>query len=151
MPKKKTRKTPAPQPARRPAFTRSRWVGGAMLAAAIVALLWMLQVDRGETRVDVNVPELSPVAEAGEAAFAEHCASCHGPAAGGTDKGPPLVHPIYEPGHHADASFVLAAKRGVAPHHWDFGAMPPQPQVGERTLQQIIAYVRELQRANGIN
>jgi hypothetical protein len=28
--------------------------------------------------------------------------------------------------------------------------MPPQPQIGDRSLQQIIAYVRELQQANGI-
>jgi hypothetical protein len=28
--------------------------------------------------------------------------------------------------------------------------MPPQPQIGDRSLQQIIAYARELQRGNGI-
>ena len=150
MPKKRAPKRPAQQPAPRPALTRSRWAGGAMLAAAIVAFVWFLGAGRGGGQVEVTVPELSPVAEAGQAAFAEHCAACHGPAAGGTEQGPPLVHEIYEPGHHADASFVLAAKRGVAQHHWDFGAMPPQPQVGERSLQQIVAYVRELQRANGI-
>ena len=48
------------------------------------------------------------------------------------------------------SAFVLAAKRGVPQHHWNFGNMPPQPQVGDRSLQQIIAYVRELQQANGI-
>ena len=129
---------------------RRHWIGGATLAAAIVALVWLLQTDRDETQIDVRVPDLSPAARAGQEAFAANCASCHGPAAGGTDQGPPLVHGIYEPGHHADAAFVLAAKRGVPQHHWDFGSMPPQPQVGERSLQQIIAYVRELQRANGI-
>jgi hypothetical protein len=45
---------------------------------------------------------------------------------------------------------VLEAKRGVPQHHWNFGNMPPQPQVGKRSLQQVTAYVRELQRANGI-
>jgi mono/diheme cytochrome c family protein len=129
---------------------RRRWIGGATLAAAIVALVWLLQIDRGATQVDVRVPQLSPTAQAGRAAFETNCASCHGPAAGGTDQGPPLVHRIYEPGHHADVAFVLATRRGVPQHHWDFGSMPPQPQVGERSLQQIIAYVRELQRANGI-
>ena len=94
--------------------------------------------------------DLSPVAQAGQEAFQVQCAECHGPAAGGTDKGPPLVHKWYHPGHHADAAFVLAAKRGVPQHHWNFGNMPPQPQVGDRSLQQIIAYVRELQQANGI-
>ncbi|HSA81987.1 MAG TPA: cytochrome c [Geminicoccaceae bacterium] len=134
-----------------PTVARRRWIGGATLAAAaIVALVWLLQIDRGATQVDVLVPEFSPTARAGQAAFEASCATCHGPAAGGTDQGPPLVHRIYEPNHHADAAFVLAARRGVPQHHWDFGSMPPQPQVGERSLQQIIAYVRELQRANGI-
>jgi mono/diheme cytochrome c family protein len=113
-------------------------------------LVWFLGTGRSGEQVDVTIPELSPVAEAGQAAFAEHCASCHGPAAGGTDQGPPLVHRWYEPSHHSDAAFVLAAERGVTQHHWRFGPMPPQPQVGDRSLQQIIAYVRELQRANGI-
>jgi mono/diheme cytochrome c family protein len=102
------------------------------------------------TTVDVKVPELSPVAQAGQEAFRANCARCHGPTAGGTDRGPPLIHRLYVPGHHADAAFVLAAKRGASQHHWQFGDMPPQPQVGERSLQQIITYVRELQQANGI-
>jgi mono/diheme cytochrome c family protein len=129
---------------------RRRWIGVAALAAAVVALGWLLQVDRGARPVDVRVPKLSPTAQAGQAIFKTNCASCHGSAAGGTKEGPPLVHRIYEPGHHADTAFVLATKRGVAQHHWDFGSMPPQPQIGERSLQQVIAYVRELQRANGI-
>lgn len=138
------------RPAAGSASHRARWLAGAILAAAVVALVWFLNGNPGGEQVDVTVPELSPVAEAGQAAFAEHCASCHGPAAGGTEEGPPLVHIWYEPSHHGDAAFVLAAQGGVAQHHWRFGNMPPQPQVGERSLQQIIAYVRELQRANGI-
>lgn len=121
-----------------------------MIAAAIVAFVWFLQAGRGGEQIDVEVPELSPVAEAGRAAFEANCASCHGAVAGGTDQGPPLIHAYYRPGHHGDAAFVLAAKRGMPQHHWRFGNMPAQPQVGERSLQQIVAYVRELQRANGI-
>lgn len=147
------RKPTRAAPARRtpgPMAARGRWIGVATVVVAVVGLAWLLRPGPGGSEVDVVVPELGPTAEAGRAAFAENCASCHGAAAGGTDRGPPLVHRIYEPNHHADAAFVLAAKRGVARHHWDFGNMPPQPQVGERSLQQIIAYVRELQRANGI-
>lgn len=57
--------------------------------------------------------------------FAENCARCHGDAAGGTDLGPPLVHRLYEPGHHPDFSFQNAIKNGVISHHWGFGDMPP--------------------------
>lgn len=134
------------------------WVKGSrtaigVVAAAIVAVaaVWLLGPGTGGTRVDVAMAELSPVARAGQAAFREHCAECHGENAGGTEKGPPLIHRYYEPSHHGDAAFVLAAKRGVPQHHWNFGNMPAQPEVGDRSIQQIIAFVREVQRANGIH
>jgi mono/diheme cytochrome c family protein len=90
-------------------------------------------------------------AEAGKAAFDANCSSCHGANGAGTDKGPPLIHDIYNPGHHADAAFVLAARKGVRRHHWPFGDMPPQPQVTDSQISAIIQYVRELQAANGIS
>lgn len=107
--------------------------------------------DRASAHVDVSVPAaLSPVAQAGQKAFNAVCAECHGQNASGSDKGPPLVHDIYNPGHHADGAFYMAAKRGVRAHHWPFGDMPPQPAVNEEQIGQIVAFVRELQQANGI-
>lgn len=124
----------------------------ALVAALLVAAgLWWPGLDRSVSgSVDVVLPELSRPAQAGQTAFQENCADCHGVLAGGTDQGPPLVHKIYEPSHHADTAFVLAAKRGVTQHHCNFGNMPPQPQAGDRAMQQIIEFVRELQVANGI-
>lgn len=104
----------------------------------------------GAHTVDVRVPQLSPEAEAGKVAFDSVCAACHGPNASGTDQGPPLVHDIYNPGHHADEAFFLAAQRGVRQHHWPYGNMPPQPGVTRDQLEAIVRYVRELQVANGI-
>lgn len=98
----------------------------------------------------VSVPELSAMAVAGQKAFEANCAGCHGLSAAGTDKGPPLVHTIYNPGHHSDEAFFFAAKQGVRQHHWPYGNMPPQPQVKDREIEEIVAYVRELQQANGI-
>ena len=69
----------------------------------------------------------------------------------GTDQGPPLVHKLYEPGHHTDAAFYRAATQGVVSHHWSFGNMPPVPGVSRRSVTKIVAYVRALQRANGIH
>ena len=100
--------------------------------------------------VDVKVPELTAAAKVGQVSFAENCAACHGENAAGSDQGPPLVHDIYNPGHHADQAFVLAAKRGVRQHHWQFGNMPSQPNITTAQLKPILSYVRELQRANGI-
>jgi mono/diheme cytochrome c family protein len=49
-------------------------------------------------------------------------------------------------------AFVLAARNGVRAHHWPFGDMPPvEERLTDGELGAIVAYVRELQRANGIN
>ncbi len=86
----------------------------------------------------------------GELLFADNCARCHGDAADGTNMGPPLVHRLYEPGHHPDFSFQNAVKNGVISHHWEFGDMPPVAGLSESEVTQIIAYIRDLQREGGI-
>ena len=100
--------------------------------------------------ITVTVPTLSEKAQAGQAAFNANCALCHGPNASGTGLGPPLVHKIYEPGHHQDFSFRNAVQNGVQSHHWQFGNMLPVPGVSDDDVEKIICYVRELQHANGI-
>ena len=107
----------------------------------------------GAAMVSVVVPEtLSDQAQIGQRAFEAKCASCHGENAAGQDGvAPPLVHKIYEPSHHGDMAFVLAAQNGVRAHHWRFGNMPPVEGLTRGDVMNIVAYVRELQRANGIN
>lgn len=100
--------------------------------------------------VEVQVPELSLKAQRGQVAFEATCAACHGQAAGGTRQGPPLVHDYYNPGHHADEAFRRAVRFGVRRHHWPYGDMPKQPHVSAGEIEAIIAFVRELQAANGI-
>ena len=86
----------------------------------------------------------------GEALFNQNCAVCHGAQAAGTEKGPPLVHRIYEPNHHTDIAFLLAVRNGVRQHHWPFGDMPPVEGVEDADVALIVNYVRGLQRAAGI-
>ena len=106
----------------------------------------------GKPIVEVKVPALSSLEQQGKQLFDGNCASCHGQnAAGQYGVAPPLVHIIYEPNHHGDKSFQLAAQRGVRQHHWQFGNMPPVPNVTPDDVTKITAYVRGLQRANGIN
>lgn len=88
--------------------------------------------------------------QAGEAKFKANCARCHGEAGAGTNQGPPLVHKIYEPNHHGDAAFQRAAAAGVRAHHWQFGDMPRIETVTPSDVEQIIGYVRWLQREAGI-
>ena len=90
------------------------------------------------------------MAQAGQAPFGQYCAACHGATAGGTDTGPPLVHPYYVASHHGDMAFVMAARQGARAHHWDFGDMQPVPDVTDEELEALILYVRELQQANGL-
>jgi mono/diheme cytochrome c family protein len=87
---------------------------------------------------------------AGQLAFDANCATCHGDRGLGTERGPPLVHIIYEPSHHGDLAFILAAEQGVRAHHRGFGDMPPQPGVDRETVAEIVAYIRYLQRLVGI-
>ena len=87
---------------------------------------------------------------AGRAVFVTYCVECHGEAATGNEKGPPLVHRVYHPGHHADPAFYLAPLQGVRAHHWGFGDMPPVEGITREEVGTIVAYVRWLQRKAGI-
>ena len=82
----------------------------------------------------------------GEERFRVLCSHCHGMHARGTDKGPSLVHKIYEPSHHGDFAFHRAAAQGVRAHHWEFGNMPKIVDASTNDVTLIIQYVRWLQR-----
>ena len=139
------------------------WIFG-VLAVALLALALVgcsaeepaapayqaTQPGSGDSAVAVVVPDLSENARTGEQVFNANCALCHGPNASGTGLGPPLVHKIYEPGHHQDFSIQSAVRNGVPAHHWQFGNMLPVPTVADEDIPNIICYIRELQRANGI-
>jgi mono/diheme cytochrome c family protein len=121
---------------------RRAWILGVTLVALLAAC------ERGD-RAGASSPESGALA-GGEELYAMHCAACHGGEGQGTAQGPPLVHEIYEPAHHPDASFLAAVRRGVDAHHWSFGPMPPLPAVSDEQVEEIVAYVRALQREAGI-
>ena len=129
---------------------RAKWIVP-VLALVVVGLIgsgawWIVRM----TADAVVIPEFSVKAKAGARLFAENCAVCHGENATGTDQGPPLLHKVYEPGHHLDRLFQRAVTHGVMSHHWHFGHMFPVPGLSQKDVAEIIAFVRELQRANGI-
>ncbi len=88
--------------------------------------------------------------QVGEGKFKVNCSACHGLGGVGTSQGPPLVHKIYEPNHHGDPAFQRAAANGVKAHHWQFGNMPKIDAVTPEDVDQIIKYVRWLQKQAGI-
>ncbi len=135
---------------------RQHLIAAAVLGLAALGFIALLAyanrpADEGQAvTVAVQPADLSQEAVAGESLFKANCQACHGPNASGTKLGPPLIHDIYNPGHHSDLAFYLAAASGVRQHHWPYGDMPPQPQVSEDDVGLIIRYIRELQEANGI-
>lgn len=132
--------------------------GAFLLMAAVVTAVAVWPGTRtasaaeGEAIVDVRLPgQLDPLAETGARIFTAVCAECHGASAGGHEgKGPPLVHRIYEPSHHADEAFQRAVAHGVRSHHWPFGDMPPVKGLTRADVAAVLAWVRAVQRANGI-
>lgn len=93
---------------------------------------------------------LMPNAARGRTLYGTHCASCHGADLKGGDKGPAMLHKVYEPSHHGDVAFQLAAKNGVRAHHWKFGDMQPVPAVNPDDVAHITAYIRMEQKKVGI-
>lgn len=136
-----------------------------LLAAAAVPLLlglWFLTGGRdAQTQppapdpalamVAVRLPSLNEEQQAGRTLYGQYCAACHGPdGAGQAGIGPPLVHIVYETGHHPDGAFHAAVQLGVRAHHWRFGDMPPVAGITEAETEAVIGFIRAVQRENGI-
>ncbi len=137
---------------------KSAFVAIALLAVALIAWLVLFRseapdpaMERSDVSPSLSIPDFSTEQLAGKALFDANCATCHGDNAAGSEQGPPLVHRIYEPSHHGDQAFILAALNGVRAHHWQFGNMPPVKGVSESDVGKITNYIRTIQRANGID
>lgn len=122
------------------------------LRATSFAVLMALSMGAAAQQWEVPEPTrgLMPNPNLGKPLFETNCASCHGVDLNGTDKGPPFLNRIYEPSHHGDVAFQVAAKNGARAHHWNFGDMLPVPGVTPDDVAHITAYVRMQQRKAGI-
>jgi len=124
---------------------------GLLLGGIGVVVNNMMSGSSDTSIVDVKMTaKLSAKAVTGKRAFSESCEACHGENGSGSEQGPPLIHDIYNPGHHGDEAFYRAATSGVTRHHWNFGDMPAQPQVSQHDMENIIKFIREVQIQNGI-
>ncbi len=85
----------------------------------------------------------------GEELFRANCAQCHGFDLRGTNTGPSLLSEVYEPNHHGDGAFLVAVQSGSPQHHWNFGDMPPVPDLSAEDVEAIVAFVRERQQVEG--
>jgi mono/diheme cytochrome c family protein len=122
----------------------------------ILLAMLLASCDGGSGNRDTNPFHLPPAgfigdSNTGAALFRQHCSSCHGRAASGSNQGPSLIHKTYNSTHHADLAFHLAVKNGVRRHHWRYGDMPALPTVSPESVGHIVAYVRAIQLRAGIN
>ena len=128
------------------------WIGIFALVAAVVVVVFggggsdPNPGTPGDTGIAVQDASLVAM---GESLYQASCATCHGSDLRGTDFGPSHLSVVYEPNHHGDAAFLLAARNGVRQHHWRFGDMAPVPGLSADDIAAIVAYVREQQRING--
>lgn len=97
-------------------------------------------------------PGLTGAAQAGKAVFDRVCAVCHGAALRGTDQGPPLIHAWYAPGGgHDDSQVLKVLREGTTGHMWKLGDMPKPEGLKPGEDKAVLAYVRAMQAANGID
>lgn len=125
----------------------------AILVSALILVTACVDREIKETPIVTTIPpDLGFEFTKGKSLYESNCSTCHGSSLGGVDgKGPPFLHAVYHPGHHSDIAFYRAIAKGVKAHHWQFGNMPPIPTLSNADASEIIAYIREVQRANGIN
>jgi mono/diheme cytochrome c family protein len=74
---------------------------------------------------------------AGQILFDDHCSECHGPAGGGTKKGPSLRHPEVQ--NAADGTLFWLLTNGVA---WK--GMPVWSKLPEAQRWQLVRYLKSL-------
>jgi cytochrome c2 len=132
---------------------RARFINtalGCVIGVLAILIAPTIAADDKPNHVDVVVEGLSEKAQAGQRMFNQTCASCHGLNAEGSEAGPPLIHSIYNAGHHSNKAFYRAVTQGSQQHHWSFGDMPPQPTVGFTQMTFILAFIREVQLINDI-
>lgn len=97
------------------------------------------------------IPNLSSRAQDGREHFAAACGTCHGAYGEGSDRGPILIHQLYAPSVFPDVSIESSVHNGAVARNWPFGDMPVIEGVGDSQLDLIIGFLREVQKANGID
>jgi mono/diheme cytochrome c family protein len=93
--------------------------------------------------------DAAPDLALGKRAYVGACSMCHGVDLRGTSRGPSQLSKVYEPSHHPDEAYRAAVKNGVRAHHWNFGDMPSLPELPDKYVTAIIAYIRSEQQKQG--
>ena len=114
------------------------FVGGTLLAAC-----------GGSDNQDQPLTQEQLVAK-GRSIYQSTCATCHGNGLKGSSMAPSMVQAAFAPDQTPDSAFAAAIQNGVPQKRFTKGPMPAQPSVHPKDIPAVIAYVRSVQRENGI-
>ncbi|MBL4748903.1 MAG: cytochrome c [Magnetovibrio sp.] len=128
-----------------------KWMGLVMLILAVLTTMSMWGREKISIKASPIIPELSAKATHGRELINAQCADCHGvDGTGHSTKGPPLLHPMYREEIFPDFHFKRVLREGRPQNNWRFGPMPAQPQLSDADMVDIIAFVREVHTATGV-
>ncbi len=125
------------------------WLGLLSGPAVIFAVFGTSGMDAFDDRATPHTS--SALMEQGRSAFARHCASSHGRLAGGTTSGPGLLGAPFGLSAMPDEAIRSAVLEGVPPRNDAYRPMGPSPEIAPGELDDIIAFLRELQRLQGVH
>ena len=127
------------------------WMGLIMLTLVILTTLTMWGKEKVSIKASPIIPELSEQAQYGRTVINTQCAECHGvDGTGGSAKGPPILHPMYRRAVYPDHHFKKMVREGKREKNWRFGPMPAFPDISDRDIDAVIAFVREVQIATHV-
>lgn len=127
------------------------WMGLMLVVLVGLTTRSMWGEEKISLKASPTIPELSQAAQHGRVVINEKCQECHGvDGTGGTRTGPPILHSMYREEVFPDFQFKRSVLEGKREKNWRFGPMPPVKGLSDTDLTDIIAFVREVQKASGI-
>lgn len=127
------------------------WMGLVMLILVVLTTMTMWGKEKISIKASPVIPELSAAAQHGREVINAKCAECHGvDGTGGSRKGPPILHPMYRDEIFPDFQFKRSVREGKREKNWRFGPMPAMPDLSDEDIDGVIAFVREVQTATGV-
>jgi mono/diheme cytochrome c family protein len=86
----------------------------------------------------------------GAEVYEARCASCHGGDLGGSPLGPSLRSELYGPDRFEDDRIRASISQGAEQVNWEFGPMPMVSGLSAAEVDAVIALIREVQAAEGL-
>lgn len=128
-----------------------KWMALIMVTLVVLTITTMWGKEKISLKASPIIPELSASAQHGREVINVRCVECHGvDGTGGSRKGPPFLHPMYRDEIFPDFVFKRSLLEGKREKNWRFGPMPAMPDLSDEDIAGIIAFVREVQTATGV-